>query len=155
MAPTILRTGSKINVIPDRVELEIDIRSLPGWDTTDVRAMLDEVVGDLADDVDIRFVSEEVATTSPIDTPLWDALERASRLFYPGARTVPFLTAGATDARYHRELGSVAYGFGLHSTAIGFEQYGAMFHGIDERVDVESLHLSTEMWIALAHDFLV
>ncbi len=155
MAPTILRTGSKINVIPDRVELEIDIRSLPGWDTADVRAMLEEVVGDLADDVDIHFVSEEVATTSPIDTPLWDALERASQLFYPGARTVPFLTAGATDARYHRELGSVAYGFGLHSTAIGFEQYGAMFHGIDERVDVESLHLSTEMWIALAHDFLV
>ena len=30
-----------------------------------------------------------------------------------------------------------------------------MFHGVDERVDVESLRLSTEMWIALAHDFLV
>jgi acetylornithine deacetylase/succinyl-diaminopimelate desuccinylase-like protein len=68
---------------------------------------------------------------------------------------VPFLTVGATDARFHRALGSVAYGFGLHSQAIGFEQYGAMFHGIDERVDVESLRLSTELWIALAHDFLV
>ena len=33
MAPTIMRTGSKINVIPDRVELEVDIRSLPGWET--------------------------------------------------------------------------------------------------------------------------
>ncbi len=154
VAPTILRTGTKINVIPDRVELELDIRSLPGWDTTDVRAMLEEAVGDLADDVDIRFESEEPSTSSPIDTPLWDALERVSRLFYPGARTVPFLTVGATDARFHRALGSVAYGFGLHSQAIGFEQYGAMFHGIDERVDVESLHLSTEMWIALAHDFV-
>ena len=29
-----------------------------------------------------------------------------------------------------------------------------MFHGVDERVDVESLHLSTGMWMALAHDFL-
>jgi acetylornithine deacetylase/succinyl-diaminopimelate desuccinylase-like protein len=154
VAPTILRTGTKINVIPDRVELELDIRSLPGWDTTDVRSMLEEAVGDLADDVDIRFESEEPSTSSPIDTPLWDALERVSRLFYPGARTVPFLTVGATDARFHRALGSVAYGFGLHSQAIGFEQYGAMFHGIDERVDVESLHLSTEMWIALAHDFV-
>ena len=155
MAPTILRTGSKINVIPDRVELEVDIRSLPGWDSADVRAMLEEAVGDLADDVDIRFLAEQPSTTSPMDTPLWDALERVSRLFYPGARTVPYLTVGATDAHFHRELGSVAYGFGLHSQAIGFEQYGAMFHGIDERVDVESLHLSTEMWIALAHDFLV
>jgi acetylornithine deacetylase/succinyl-diaminopimelate desuccinylase-like protein len=67
---------------------------------------------------------------------------------------VPFLTVGATDARYTRTLGAVSYGFGLHSTAIGFEQYGAMFHGIDERVDVESLRLSNEMWMALAHDFL-
>ncbi len=155
LAPTVMRAGSKINVIPDRVELEVDIRSLPEWDTADVRAMLVEVIGDLADDVSIAFTSEEPSTTSPIDTPLWDALQRVSRLFYPGARTVPFLTVGATDARYHRALGSVAYGFGLHSRAIGFEDYGSMFHGIDERVDLESLHLSTEMWIALAHDFLV
>jgi acetylornithine deacetylase/succinyl-diaminopimelate desuccinylase-like protein len=154
LAPTVLRTGTKVNVIPDRVELEIDIRSLPGWDTGDVRAMLTEILGDLADDVEVTFASEHPSTTSPIDTPLWDALQRVSRLFYPGARTVPFLTVGATDARFHRALGSVAYGFGLHSPAIGFEEYGAMFHGIDERVDVETLHLSTEMWIALAHDFL-
>jgi acetylornithine deacetylase/succinyl-diaminopimelate desuccinylase-like protein len=147
--------GTKINVIPDRVDLRLDIRSLPGWETGDVRTMLEDIIGDLVDDVEIEFQSEQVSTSSPIDTPLWDALERVSRLFYPGARTVPYLTVGATDARFHRELGAVAYGFGLHSQAIGFEQYGAMFHGIDERVDVESLHLSTEMWIALAHDFLV
>ena len=155
MAPTLMRAGTKLNVIPDRVELDVDIRTLPGWDTGDVMAMLEEVIGDLADDVTIEIGSEQVSTSSPIDTPLWGALERVSRIFYPGARTVPFLTVGATDARFHRALGSVAYGFGLHSTAIGFEQYGAMFHGIDERVDVESLHLSTEMWIALAHDFLI
>ena len=155
MAPTVMRAGSKTNVIPDRVELDVDIRSLPGWDTPDVVAMLEEVIGDLISDVTIEIGSEQVSTTSPIDTPLWDALQRVSRIFYPGARTVPYLTVGATDARFHRALGSVAYGFGLHSEAIGFEQYGAMFHGIDERVDVESLRLSTEMWIALAHDFLV
>jgi len=155
MAPTLMRAGTKLNVIPDRVELDVDIRTLPGWGTGDVVAMLEEVIGDLADDVTIEMGSEQVSTTSPIDTPLWGALERVSRIFYPGARTVPYLTVGATDARFHRALGSVAYGFSLHSTAISFEQYGAMFHGIDERVDVESLRLSTEMWIALAHDFLV
>ncbi len=154
LAPTVMRAGSKVNVIPDRVELEVDIRSLPGWDTTDVRAMLDEVIGDLADDVDVAFQSEDMATISAIDTPLWDALQRVSRVFYPGARMVPFLSAGATDARFHRRLGSVAYGFGLHSRAIRFDEYRAMFHGIDERVDVESLRLSTEMWMGLAHDFL-
>jgi hypothetical protein len=29
-----------------------------------------------------------------------------------------------------------------------------MFHGDDERVDQESLRLSTELWMALARDFL-
>jgi acetylornithine deacetylase/succinyl-diaminopimelate desuccinylase-like protein len=154
LAPTVMRAGSKVNVIPDRVELEVDIRSLPGWDASDVRAMLDEVIGELADDVTVQIKSGDEATASPIDTPLWDALQKVSRVFYPEARTVPCLTAGATDARFHRRLGSVAYGFGLHSRALPFEQYRAMFHGIDERVDVESLRLSTEMWIALAHEFL-
>jgi acetylornithine deacetylase/succinyl-diaminopimelate desuccinylase-like protein len=155
LAPTVMHAGSKTNVIPDRVELQIDIRTLPGWDETDVRALLHELVGDLADDVTVDFPHADPSTASPIDTPLWDALQRVSRLFYPGCTTVPFLTVGATDARYLRALGSVAYGFGLHSPAVTFDEYSAMFHGIDERVDVESLRLSTELWTALARDFLV
>jgi acetylornithine deacetylase/succinyl-diaminopimelate desuccinylase-like protein len=154
LAPTVMHAGTKTNVIPDRVELQIDIRTLPGWDETDVRAMLEEIVGDLADDVEISLPHCDPSTASPIDTPLWDALQRVSGVFYPGSRNVPFLTVGATDARYTRTLGSVSYGFGLHSPAVTFEEYSAMFHGIDERVDVESLRLSTEMWVALAHDFL-
>ncbi len=154
IAPTVVRAGTKTNVIPDRVELELDIRSLPGWDTGEVRAMLADVLGDLVDRVEIAFLAEEPATLSPIDTPLWDALQRVSEGFYPGGRILPYLSVGATDARYTRTLGSVSYGFGLHSRAISFEEYGAMFHGIDEHVDVESLRLSTEMWIGLAHDFL-
>ena len=154
MAPTVLRAGSKTNVIPDRVELELDIRTLPGWETGEVRAMLDDVLGDLADRVEIEFLAEEPATLSPTDTPLWDALQRTTERFYPGGRILPYLSVGATDARYTRALGATSYGFGLHSRAISFEQYGAMFHGIDEHVDVESLHLSTELWIDLARDVL-
>ena len=45
LAPTIMHAGTKTNVIPDRVELQIDIRTLPGWDETDVRAMLTELMG--------------------------------------------------------------------------------------------------------------
>ena len=83
VAPTVMRAGSKINVIPDRVELEVDIRSLPEWDTADVRAMLEEAIGDLADDVSIAFTSEEPSTTSPIDTPLWDALRAGQPTLLP------------------------------------------------------------------------
>ncbi len=81
---------------------------------------------------------------------MWDALSRVTQTFYEGSATVPFLTVGATDARFFRRAGSTAYGFGLFSTRLSLEDYGVMFHGDDERVDVESLRLSTELWHALA-----
>ena len=51
--PTIAHGGTKINVIPDRVDLQIDIRTLPGHGEAEVRAMLDEALGDLAPKVEL------------------------------------------------------------------------------------------------------
>lgn len=153
-APTIIHGGQKINIIPDSVELEIDIRTLPGQTSTDVLAELHLALGDLADDVVIEIVENEESTQSPIATPLWDSLARVTQRWYPESETVPFLTVGATDARFFRRRNSVAYGFGLFSEKITFEKYGSMFHGDDERIDTASLGLSTQMWEALAADFL-
>ncbi|HYA68464.1 MAG TPA: M20/M25/M40 family metallo-hydrolase, partial [Acidimicrobiales bacterium] len=154
MAPTVLRAGTKVNVIPDRAELQVDIRSLPGWELRDVEAMLNEALGDLAADVDISWDYADRSSSSPADTPLWDVLERQARHRYPGARCIPFFTAGATDARFFRRLGTVAYGFGLFSERLSFEDYATMFHGVDERVDVESLALSTSLWDGVARTLL-
>ena len=38
--------------------------------------------------------------------PLWDAMGKAAAGLHPGATTVPFLTVGATDARFFRRLGT-------------------------------------------------
>jgi acetylornithine deacetylase/succinyl-diaminopimelate desuccinylase-like protein len=153
-APTVVHGGTKTNVIPDIVDLEIDIRTLPGQTGADVRAMLDEALGDLSDAVEVTDAHDDPSTSSAIDTPLWDSLTRVSSRFYEGSTTVPFLMVGATDARFFRRLGVTAYGFGLFSTNISFEDFGAMFHGDNERVDKESLRLSTELWEAVAHDLL-
>jgi acetylornithine deacetylase/succinyl-diaminopimelate desuccinylase-like protein len=37
---------------------------------------------------------------------------------------------------------------------VTFEDYAAMFHGNDERVDIDSLDLSTQMFEAVARDLL-
>lgn len=153
-APTIAHGGTKINVIPDRVDLQIDIRTLPGHGDAEVRAMLDEALGDLAPKVELIAAAADPSTASPMDTPLWDALGRVTQQFYAGSKIVPFMTVGATDARFFRRLGTTSYGFGLFSEHLSFEDYGAMFHGDDERIDVESLQLSTAMWEALSHDLL-
>jgi len=153
-APTVVHGGTKVNVIPDTVDLQVDIRTLPGQTTEHARAQLFEVLGDLADKVTWIPEKEDESSLSPTDTPLWDSLGRLVQRWYPGAETVPFLTVGATDARFFRRAGSVAYGFGLFSEHLTFEDYGTMFHGDDERIDTASLGLSTELWHAVAHDVL-
>ncbi|MCZ7528099.1 MAG: M20/M25/M40 family metallo-hydrolase [Acidimicrobiia bacterium] len=152
-APTVARGGTKTNVIPDRVELEVDVRTLPGQSGDEARAMLDEALGDLAGSVEIES-RDDPATESPVETPLWDSLARVSGRLVEGSALVPMLMTGGTDARFFRRAGSVAYGYGLFSARMGFEDYYSMFHGNDERVDVESLRLSTELWEAVAQDLL-
>jgi acetylornithine deacetylase/succinyl-diaminopimelate desuccinylase-like protein len=153
-APTVIRGGTKTNVIPDSVEVEVDIRTLPGQRSSDIRAMLEDALGDLVSCTEITPFDENESTSSPADTPLWDAMGRVSSALVEGSSLVPFLTVGATDARFFRRAGSIAYGFGLFSRKLSFDDYASMFHGNDERVDVESLVLSTRLWDALARDLL-
>jgi acetylornithine deacetylase/succinyl-diaminopimelate desuccinylase-like protein len=153
-APTVVRGGTKTNVIPDLVELEVDIRTLPGQTGPDVTALLDAAIGDLRDRVDVQVIDDDPASHSPAATPLWDSLARVSGRLVPGSGLVPSMSAGASDARFFRRLGTASYGFGLFSERIGFDDYQRMFHGDDERIDVESLGLSTQMWEAVARDFL-
>jgi acetylornithine deacetylase/succinyl-diaminopimelate desuccinylase-like protein len=153
-APTIAHGGTKINVIPDQVDLQIDIRTLPGDGEAEVRAMLNEALGELAPKVELIASHDDPSTTSPVDTPLWHSIERVTQAFYEGSKIVPFMTVGATDARFFRRLGTTSYGFGLFSTDLSFEDYGSMFHGDDERIDTTSLQLSTDMWEALSRDLL-
>ena len=61
---------------------------------------------------------------------------------------------GATDARFFRRKGVVAYGYGLKSARIPYNEFSQMFHGNDERVDQDSLRLSAELWEQVAREFL-
>ena len=115
--------------------------------------MLAEILGDLADRVDIES-NDDPSTASPTNTPLWDCLGRVSSKMVDGSALVPFVMVGGTDNRYFRRAGSVGYGFGLFSRRLAFEDYATMFHGNDERVDQESLTLCTQLWEAVARDLL-
>ncbi len=153
-SPNVIRGGGKTNVIPDRVTIEVDIRALPGVTPGEVDAMLAEALGDLAGRVEVSAPSADEGSLTPFETPLSDALARVTSALVPGSRIAPRLSPGATDARFFRWKGVPAYGFGLHSPRIPFTEYVSMFHGNNERIDVESLRLSALMWEALCRDFL-
>jgi acetylornithine deacetylase/succinyl-diaminopimelate desuccinylase-like protein len=138
----------------ERVNIGVDVRTLPGETADDVQAHLDAALGDLAATTDVEIVLNDAASISPSDTPLWDSIERAVAKPFPDARLTPSFVVGFTDARIVRELGSVAYGAGLFSPNLDAGDYGRRFHGNDERVDVESLALTTRFWLDVTRDLL-
>ena len=153
-SPNMCRGGVKTNVIPDVVDIEVDIRTIPGDNEDEVRRHLDKALGYLAEEVEIEKLFSKQASVSPIGTPLWDVLGRVVGAHYPGARLLPRLIVGFTDAPYFRERGAVAYGFGLFSRALTAEMMAGRFHGNDERIDVESLALTTQAWLDVCETFL-
>ncbi len=144
----------KTNVIPDTVELQVDVRTLPGEGADEVQAHLDAALGDLADTVAVEIIMNDPASISRTDNPLWESLQRAVGRPFPAARLTPQMIVGFTDARVFRQMGSVAYGAGLFSPELDNGEFSSRFHGHNERVDVESLRLSTELWLDVARDLL-
>jgi acetylornithine deacetylase/succinyl-diaminopimelate desuccinylase-like protein len=156
LSPNVLRADGKTNTIPASVEIEVDIRTLPGQTNDDVTRLLHELIGDdLIDSVDIEFLHEEcAATASPIDSPLWRSIEKASQSVYPDARCVPAITPGGTDARFYRQVGATSYGYGLFSKELSYDDYVGMFHAANERCDVHSVALMERLWGDIAVDLL-
>jgi acetylornithine deacetylase/succinyl-diaminopimelate desuccinylase-like protein len=154
-SPNVAHGGVKTNVIPDEVVLEVDIRTLPGQTDEDVDRMLADAIGpDLAAKVVVEHLHGRPSTQSALDTPLYDVLERLTQKVFPEATLSPRLTTGGTDATFFRGRGSVAYGFGLLSRGLSWQDFESRFHGHDERIDVTSLRLSTQCWLDLCRELL-
>ncbi len=153
-SPNTAISQQKTNVIPDRVVLDIDIRTLPGEGPEEVEAHLRAALGDLYDRVDIEPLMNDRSSSSPVNTPLWTSLQKAIARPFPDAALLPRLSVGFTDARVHRDLGAIAYGAGLLSPDLSPGEFGSRFHGNDERIDIESLELTTQLWTDVVTDLL-
>ena len=151
-SPNVVHGGVKTNVIPDSVEIDVDIRTAPG-DSGQVDDHLRDALGELFDEVEVRAIHDDPATFSSTDTPMWRLLQELMQKAHPGAPLIPSLIVGATDARFYREKGSIAYGAGLFSDRVNSSDFMARFHGHDERVDVDSLALTTQLWVDVASNF--
>jgi acetylornithine deacetylase/succinyl-diaminopimelate desuccinylase-like protein len=132
--PTRLEAGYKDNVIPGKASATIDCRTLPGQ-AESFLAELREVIGP---DVRIEHMHRQPAVETEFGGALVDAMGAALRAEDPGARTVPYLMSGGTDAKAFATLGIRCFGFAPLRLPADLN-FSALFHGIDERVPVEGL----------------
>ena len=144
--PTLLKAGYKHNVIPERAEALIDIRTLPGEED----AVLAEVRGILPEGVELELVHRDIGLENPFAGDLVRRMVEALQRHDPGAPVLPYLMSGGTDNKALKKLGILGYGFA--PLRLGPElDFPAMFHGIDERVPLDALDWGT----AVLTDFLL
>ncbi|MDF2443911.1 MAG: hypothetical protein JWR01_2114 [Subtercola sp.] len=153
ISPNILQAGNKENVIPASARIVLDIRILPGVTPADVEGYLREALGDLMDDIVIEGDQFGESTISPTDTPLFGALQSAVRQAYPAGEVLPMLGVGGSDGRFYRRRGVPAYGFGLLSERWDYGTFRQLFHGNNERVDLESLDLTVSALDHVVREF--
>ena len=133
---TVLTASDKTNVVPAQASAEIDVRLLPGADTT---AFLAALRGSVSDPrvTWTRIFPLKPALSSPIDTDLFRAVERVARQRAPDVIVTTSLVAGGTDMPWYRQLGIVAYG--IDPFRIERSEQTRGLHGNDERLSVENL----------------
>ena len=132
---TMLTSGYKTNIIPEKASASLDIRLLPEIDP-------DQFIFDLASVVnndDVIFVPKRTPDNKFIsswDTNFFKILSEEIKLLQPDAVAVPFMTIGGTDSQFFQSKGVDCYG--LLPILVEEADIQTM-HGIDERISIEHI----------------
>jgi len=138
--PTALAAGYKHNVIPGSATALIDARFLPGRED-DLMATIRELAGP---GVDVETVTHGVALETDFSGALVDSMIAALEHEDPGAVVLPYLLSAGTDNKHFSELGIRGFGFAPLRLPAGLD-FAGMFHGVDERVPLESLRFGARV----------
>ncbi len=139
VSPTMVRGGTKPNVIPGEVELVLDGRILPGLSLDAFVAEIRALVGQDAEILVGPFEPYPAA----VDPGLLGTLGAALRDGDPEARPFPFVTMATTDARHLVKLGIQTYGYTPMRLPAGYD-FARMAHGADERIPVDAAAWGTD-----------
>jgi len=138
--PTMLEAGYKSNVVPGTASAVVDGRFLPGQEE-EFERQLDEL---LPAGVTREWVHYDQAVETTFDGPLVEAMCAALRAEDPGARPVPYMLFGGTDAKSFERLGLRCFGFSPLRLPPELD-FASLFHGVDERVPVEGLRFGVRV----------
>ncbi|MGH2489700.1 MAG: M20/M25/M40 family metallo-hydrolase, partial [Candidatus Limnocylindria bacterium] len=135
VTPTVLRVGTKVNVIAGSGMAEVDVRTLPSTDQVAFGRRLAELAGP---DVTVEAVMSLPAVEAPPDAPIVGLMQDALGRADPGAAALPMMITPGTDAKALALLGIPTYGF-VPLRLDADTPFLDLFHGNDERVPVSAL----------------
>jgi acetylornithine deacetylase/succinyl-diaminopimelate desuccinylase-like protein len=136
VSPTMLSAGTKINVIPNTAEAQLDVRRLPDETHDEILERLRHIIHDPTVEVSAAPGQEMPATEpSGLSTPLYRVMQEAFSSASRDALVIPYMVRGATDGSFLRQKGIDVYGVPIFLR----EDKESRAHGNDERIGVQSL----------------
>ena len=150
--PTVVQGGQKTNVIPSECSCQVDCRILPGVDPEMVKDEVRLLLSDF-DHFDMEILQAHSASESSVDSPLYQIFEKTLKRLDPKTKMIPSMLTGATDSRFFRLTGAMAYGFQPMVPTDSLADYLSRVHGHDERISTESLLFGTRVLYEVLKDF--
>mgnify|MGYP001793315603 CR=1 FL=1 len=144
--PAQLKAGYKANVVPARADAILDVRYLPGQGE-ETLAEISRIAGD---GVRVESLHYDVALETTFEGNLVDAMVDALAAEDPDAAVLPYMLSAGTDNKSLSRLGIVGYGFVPLPLPPELD-FTAMFHGVAERVPIESRPFGTRVRRPVAH----
>ncbi len=138
--PTMLTAGYKLNVIPGEAVAGIDGRFIPGFE----KEFYDTITELIGEKVRYEVVTGDIAVETTFDGELVNAMTASLQAMDPGSVAVPFMMSAGTDAKAWAPLGVRCFGFAPLRLPPELD-FAALFHGVDERVPIESLQFGCQV----------
>ena len=132
--PSMLEAGYKANVIPQTASAVVDGRTLPGYE----KELIDTVKQLAGDHVTVESLVSDIPLEVDFSGPLVDRMIEAIIAEDPEGIPVPYVMSGGTDNKALAKLGLAGYGFSPLKLPPELD-FLALFHGVDERVPIDSL----------------
>jgi carboxypeptidase PM20D1 len=147
LVPTIINAGIKDNVVPTVATAIVNLRLLPGDKGADIIDQVKNTINDTRVKVEIKnsFFTEASEVTDENGSG-FKSVAYAIQHSYPETLVSPFIMIGATDSRKFNQVSSNIIKFSPMIDPIGF-------HGIDERVSIESFKTSLWFYEQLIREF--
>ena len=138
-SPNIVRGGDKINVVPGQVEIEIDMRVVPGFDPQEAMDEIRALVGEWGE----VELTQHSAGSGYLDMGLFDTLSEILLAGQDGAQVVPLLMSGGTDGRFFSDLNIQSYGFLPMDLPEDFD-FMSTVHAANERIPVDTMSFGAD-----------
>lgn len=149
--PTSVQGGSIAsgNIIPSEALCHLDGRIVPGLTAEDLLRELRALLGETCT---LEVLRHREGTIHRYDTPLFAIIKDVVEAADPGARVIPMLLSGMTDAHFYNKLGITTYGFQPLRCPPDYEA-ATMPHAHNERIPVAGFHWGVKTYCEVVRRF--